>query len=124
MSQDEIQRVLGAMNGTTQLMAKLLYGSGLRSMECLRLRVKDIDFEINEIRVRNAKGNKDRLVPLPQSLKSILQTHLERVKLIHEQDLAQGYGEVYRLYALRRKYPQAGKKLPLDIRALGLERFH
>lgn len=82
------------MNGTTQLMAKLLSGSGLRSMECLRLRVKDIDFEINEIRVRNAKGNKDRLVPLPQSLKPILQTHIEGVKLIDEQELGRGYGEV------------------------------
>ena len=110
MSKDETQRVLSAMNGTTRLMAKLLYGSGLRSMECLRLRVKDIDFEINEIRVRNSKGNKDRLVPLPQSLKPILLTHLERVKLIHEQDLAQGYGEVYLPHGLNRKYPQAGKE--------------
>ncbi len=89
------KRMLNAMNGTTQLMAKLLYGSGLRLLECLRLRAKDIDFQINEIRVRNGKGDKDRLVPLPQSIKPILTTHLERVKLIHENDLVEGFGAVY-----------------------------
>ena len=110
MSKEETQRVLNAMNGTTQLMAKLLYGSGLRLMECIRLRVKDIDFEINEIRVRSGKGDKDRLVPLPDSIKSTLKTHLERVKLIHERDLAKGYGKVYLPNALERKYPKAGKE--------------
>ena len=84
MRKEETQRVLMAMTGTTQLMAKLLYGSGLRLMECIRLRVKDIDFEINEIRVRSGKGDKDRLVPLPKSIKPALKMHLERVKLIHD----------------------------------------
>ena len=90
MSKEETHRVLSAMNGTTQLMAKLLYGSGLRLMECMRLRVKDIDFELNEIRVHSGKGNRDRLVPLPESIKTALKTHLERVKLIYEHDLDEG----------------------------------
>jgi integron integrase len=110
MSKEETQRVLSAMNGTTQLMAKLLYGSGIRLMECIRLRVKDIDFEINEIRVHSGKGDKDRLVPLPKSIKTALKTHLERVKLIHENDLSKGYGEVYLPHALDRKYPNTGKE--------------
>jgi len=110
MSKDETQRVLRAMNGTTQLMAKLLYGSGIRLMECMRLRVKDIDFEINEIRVHSGKGDRDRLVPLPESVKPALETHLERVKLIHENDIAKGYGKVYMPNALDRKHPKAGKE--------------
>lgn len=110
LSIDETQRMLNDMNGTTQLMAKLLYGSGLRLLECLRLRVKDIDFEINEIRVRNGNGDKDRLVPLPRSIKAALKVHLERVKLIHENDLADGFGEVYLPGALARKYPGAAKQ--------------
>lgn len=110
MSKEETQRVLNAMSGTTQLMAKLLYGSGLRLMECIRLRVKNIDFEMNEIRVHSGKGDKDRLVPLPESVKPALNIHLERVKLIHEHDLAKGYGEVYLPHALDRKYTHAGKE--------------
>ncbi len=110
MSKAETQRVLKAMNGSTQLMAKLLYGSGIRLMECIRLRVKDIDFEINEIRVRSGKGDKDRLVPLPESIKPALNMHLERVQLIHEKDLADGHGAVYLPHALKRKYPNAAKE--------------
>ncbi|NQT56935.1 MAG: integron integrase [Desulfobacteraceae bacterium] len=110
MSKEETHRVLSAMSGTTQLMAKLLYGSGLRLMECMRLRVKDIDFELNEIRVHSGKGDRDRLVPLPESIKTALKTHIERVKLIHEHDLAEGNGEVYLPQALARKYPKAGKE--------------
>ena len=110
MSKEEIQRVLNGMSGPTQLMAKLLYGSGFRLMECIKLRVKDIDFEINEIRVRSGKGDKDRLVPLPESIKTALSIHLERVKLIHEKDLADGHGEVYLPQALSRKYPNAAKE--------------
>ena len=135
MSKDETHRVLSAMNGITQLMAKLLYGSGLRLMECIRLRVKDIDFEINEIRVHSGKGDKDRLVPLPESIRPALQIHLERVKLIHEHDLAEGYGNVYLPNALARKYPNAGKewewqyvfpsgKLSLDPRKNVMRRHH
>lgn len=110
MSKEETQTVLSAMSGTTQLMAKLLYGSGIRLMECIRLRIKDIDFEINEIRVHSGKGDKDRLVPLPESIKPVLKTHLERVKLIHENDLSKGCGEVYLPHALGRKYPNVGKE--------------
>lgn len=110
MNKEETQRVLSGMNGTTQLMAKLLYGGGLRLMECIRLRVKDIDFEINEIRVHSGKGDKDRLVPLPKSIKPSLKIHLERIKLIHEDDLSKGCGEVYLPNALDRKYPRAGKE--------------
>ncbi|MBW2166269.1 MAG: integron integrase [Deltaproteobacteria bacterium] len=110
MSKEETQILLSGMSGTTQLMAKLLYGSGLRLMECIRLRIKDIDFEINEIRVHSGKGDKDRLVPLPKSIKPALKTHLERVKLIHENDLSKGYGEVYLPHALDRKYQNAGKE--------------
>ena len=110
MSKEEAHRVLSAMNGTTQLMTKLFYGSGLRLMECIRLRVKDIDFELNEIRVHSGKGDRDRLVPLPESIKTALKTHIERIKLIHEHDLAEGNGEVYLPQALARKYPNAGKE--------------
>ena len=110
LSKEETARLLNAMTGVPQLMAKLIYGTGLRLMECLRLRVKDIDFELNEIRVRNGKGGTDRLVFLPETLKMALAEHLERVKLIHERDLAQGYGEVYLPNALERKYPKAGKE--------------
>jgi len=110
MSKEETQRVLTAMSGTTQLMAKLLYGSGLRLMECIRLRAKDIDFEINEIRVRSGKGDKDRLAPLPESIKPAMNAHLERVQLIHEKDLADGCGEVYLPHGLKRKYPNAAKE--------------
>lgn len=110
MSKEETQRVLSGMSGTTQLMAKLLYGGGLRLMECIRLRIKDIDFEINEIRLHSGKGDKDRLVPLPESIKPALKIHLERVKLMHENDLSKGCGEVYLPNALGRKYPRAGKE--------------
>jgi len=110
MSKKETRQVLSAMSGVTQLMAKLLYGSGLRLMECIRLRVKDIDFEINEIRIISGKGDKDRLAPLPESIQPALKTHLERVKLIHEHDLAKGFGKVYLPNALARKYPNAAKQ--------------
>ena len=135
MSKEETLRVLSAMSGTTQLMAKLLYGSGLRLMECMRLRVKDIDFELNEIRVHSGKGDKDRLVPLPESIKPALKIHLERVKLIHEHDLTEGNGEVYLPQALARKYSNAGKewewqyvfpshKISLDPRKNVMRRHH
>ena len=110
MSKEETRQMLNAMSGATHLMVKLLYGSGLRLMECIRLRVKDIDFEINEIRVRSGKGDKDRLVPLPESIQPALKTHLERVKLIHEHDLAKGFGKVYLPNALARKCPNAAKQ--------------
>lgn len=110
LAREETQRVLAALSGTYQLLGRLLYGTGLRLMECLRLRVKDIDFAMNHIIVRNGKGDKDRVTMLPESLKGQLQDHLRRVKILHEQDLAAGHGEVYLPEALARKYPAAARQ--------------
>jgi len=92
------------------LMASLLYGSGLRLMECVRLRVKDIDFHYNQITVRDGKGAKDRVAILPQPLKAPLQRHLARVKALHESDMKEGFGQVYLPFALERKYPNASRE--------------
>jgi integron integrase len=110
LTKAEVRQVLESMSGTHQLMAKLLYGSGLRLMECLRLRVKDLDFAQRQIIVRNGKGHKDRVTMLPESLIPDLQRHLHHVKLIHEEDLAKGYGSVYLPDALERKYPNANRE--------------
>src|SRR3954470_24270320 len=87
LSRPEVERVLSGMSGTFQLMAKLLYGTGMRLMECVRLRVKDVDFDQNQIVVREGKGFKDRVTILPESLKEALREHLKRVKLLHEKEL-------------------------------------
>ena len=108
----EAMVVIGKMSGTMQLLAKLLYGSGLRLMECLRLRVKDVDFSSHQLVVRDGKGEKDRLTVLPDSLIPALQTHLEDVKALHQKDLREGFGEVSLPYALARKYPNAPKEWP------------
>ena len=110
LSRDEVQRVLGALEGVHWLMAGLLYGSGMRLMECLRLRVKDTDFARNEITVREGKGRKDRRVPLPETLREALQRQIARARLLHEADLASGHGEARLPYALARKYPNAGRE--------------
>jgi integron integrase len=102
-------KVVKGLSGSNKLMAKLLYGSGLRLMECLRLRVKDIDFGMNQIMVRDGKGKIDRVTLLPESAKLKLIEHLERVKTVHENDLSQGYGKVYLPYALSRKYPNTNR---------------
>lgn len=107
---DETQQVLARFDGTLWLMAALLYGTGLRLMECVRLRVKDVDFELGEITVREGKGFKDRVTMLPQSLTEPLRQHLEKVRRLHEADLAAGYGEVYLPYALARKHPNTGRE--------------
>ncbi|MEA3347179.1 MAG: integron integrase [Candidatus Auribacterota bacterium] len=107
LSKDEAKAILIRLEGVKWLMANLLYGSGLRLMECIRLRVKDLDFQYNQITVRDAKGQKDRVTMLPDSLQEALQRHLERVKAIHEQDLKEGFGEVYLPFALERKYSDA-----------------
>ncbi|NJM06792.1 integron integrase [Candidatus Gracilibacteria bacterium] len=109
LTRDEVGRVLAALTGTHLLMAQLLYGSGLRLMECLRLRVKDLDFLQRQVIVRDGKGAKDRLTMLPDRLTMPLQSHLQHVKLIHEQDVRQGYGTVYLPDALARKYPYADR---------------
>jgi integron integrase len=107
LTRQEAQQVIGQLTGLHQLMAKLLYGSGLRLLECLRLRVKDIDFAKRQIIVRQGKGDKDRVTLLPASLIQPLQVHLAAVKLRHADDLAKGYGAVYLPYALAEKYPNA-----------------
>lgn len=110
LTRDEAMAVITAMSGTYQLIAKLLYGSGLRLIECLRLRVKDIDFAQHQIVVRDGKGKKDRVTMLPDSLVEPLREQLKRAKMIHQQDLAAGYGAVYLPNALERKYPNANRE--------------
>ena len=106
----EVQALLARVSGTTGLMLRLLYGSGLRLMECVRLRVKDVDFGQMQILVRDGKGDKDRVTMLPNSLVEPLRAHLTRIRVLHRQDIAEGYGEVYLPYALDRKYPNAGRE--------------
>jgi integron integrase len=110
LSRDEVNRLLDQLEGTFQLMARLMYGTGMRLMECVRLRVKDIDFNRNEILVRDGKGAKDRITVLPRVLIAPLQNHLARVSLLHVDDLAKGFGEVYLPDALARKYPSAPRE--------------
>jgi integron integrase len=110
LSKDEVRRVLAVMTGTTRLMAALLYGSGLRLMECCRLRVKDIDFDQNQVVVRAGKGGKDRLTGLPSALREPLRLHLNKVRAQHEEDLAKGLGAVELPHALARKYPKAPRE--------------
>ena len=110
LTRDEVMAVLSRLGGGHGLIARLLYGTGLRIMEGLRLRVKDVDFSRNEILVRDGKGAKDRVTMLPASLVPALREHLERVRELHRQDLAAGLGEVYLPYALERKYPAAGRE--------------
>ncbi len=106
----EVKSVLNRLDGTLWLMASLLYGGGLRLMECVRLRVKDVDFEMRQVTVREGKGFKDRVTMLPQSLIAPLQAHLARVRALHDEDMAEGYGAVYLSYALEKKYPNAAKE--------------
>lgn len=110
LTQPETEKILLHMSGTHLLISKLLYGSGLRLKECLRLRVQDIEFNQNIIIVRNGKGAKDRRTMLPDNVKELLMQHLKFVKTLHEQDLSKGFGEVYLPYALSRKYRSAPKE--------------
>ena len=107
LSVNEVQRLLGCMRGTKWLMASLLYGAGLRLRECLKLRVKDIDFEYRQILVRDGKGAKDRITMLPTAVIEPLNAHLAEVKRLHERDLAEGFADVELPEALARKYPEA-----------------
>lgn len=110
LNREEVQAVLSRLSGTHWLIASLLYGSGMRIMECLRLRVKDVDFKRREILIRDGKGFKDRVTVLPGSLAASLETHLAKVRELHEADLQQGYGAVYLPNALERKYPNAARE--------------
>ena len=134
LTRDEVKQVLTLLEGTSELLVKLLYGSGLRITEAVRLRVQDVDFGFKQITVRNGKGMKDRVTPFPDRLEPLLQNHLERVKAIHNQDLSEDFGSVYLPYALERKYKNANKEwnwqyiFPSRVRAIdprsGVTRRH
>ena len=110
LSREEVASVIGIMSGVSRIITQLLYGSGLRISEALRLRVHDIDFEYKQVTVRSGKGGKDRVTTFPKSLEPLLRTHLDWVRAIHGQDLKAGFGEVYLPYALERKYLNAAKE--------------
>ena len=131
---EEVRGVLDIMEGTPQLIVKILYGCGLRVTEAVRLRVQDIDYERKQLSVRSGKGAKDRFTTFPDSIIPLLENHLAKVKMVHQSDLEKGYGSVYLPYALARKYPHADKefnwqyvfpsrKLSLDPRS-GVSRRH
>jgi integron integrase len=134
LTQVEARRLLDAMSGTMGLVASLLYGTGMRLLEGLRLRVKDVEFSRREIIVREGKGNKDRVTVLPENLILPLKAHLEKVKALHERDLEAGFGEVYLPDALAVKYPNAARAwgwqfvFPSPVRSIdprsGKERRH
>lgn len=134
LSQAEARRLPAAMDGRPWLLASLLYGTGMRLMECLRLRVKDVDFERHEVTVRDGKGGKDRHTRLPRSLVEPLRREVDRARLIHQQDLAAGFGATRLPYALGRKYPRPAREFgwqfvfPSTRRSLdpldGVERRH
>ncbi|HEX7348063.1 MAG TPA: integron integrase [Rhodanobacteraceae bacterium] len=110
LSQDEVHRLLAALDGRAWLIASVLYGTGMRLMECLRLRVKDVDFARNEITIRDGKGGKDRRTMLPRSLVEPLQREIERARTLHREDLALGFGATRLPHALARKYPRAARE--------------
>jgi integron integrase len=110
LTRDEVRLLLAEMEGTFQLIAQLLYGSGLRLLEALRLRVKDLDFGHRQIVVREGKGAKDRLTTMPDTVRATLERHLQRVRLLHDEDLAAGYGEVWLPSALAHKFPRAPRE--------------
>jgi integron integrase len=134
LTQTEMRALLNAMSGTMGLVASLLYGTGMRLLEGLRLRVKDVEFERREIIVREGKGNKDRVTVLPENLILPLQTHLAKVKALHERDIDAGFGEVYLPNALAVKYPKGARTwgwqfvFPSVVRSIdprsGIERRH
>jgi len=135
LSPEEVQSLFKHVKGLNLLILQLLYGSGLRLMELARLRVKDIDFDQNLIFVRGSKGDQDRTTILPQTVKDMLEKHLDEVKKLHDKDLQEGYGEAYLPDALERKYPNAPKewgwqyvfpssKLSVDPRSGKIRRHH
>ena len=134
LSKEEVKSVLAQLDGTYRLIGLLLYGSGIRLLESLRLRVKDLDFTLNQITVREGKGDKDRRTMLPTAVHHELMDHLQRVRELHDRDLLQGFGAVDLPHALDRKYPNAAKewkwqyvfpsaKLSIDPRS-GVKRRH
>lgn len=135
LTRDEVRQIIHLLQGSAQLIVKLLYGSGLRITEAVRLRVKDIDYQMKHITVRSGKGAKDRVTTFPESVIPLLENHLAKVKILHEQDLTHGYGEVFLPYSLGRKFPNAGmewrwqyifpsRRLSTDPRSGKVRRHH
>lgn len=110
LTEEEVEQVLAQMSGTHLLMAKLIYGSGMRLMECIRLRIQDVDFGQGQIFIRAGKGGKDRTTFLPRPIRKELGLHIERVKKLHRNDLQEGFGEVYLPNALAKKYKHAARE--------------
>jgi integron integrase len=110
LAPQQVSKLLAQIQGTNQLIARLLYGTGMRLMEAIRLRVKDVDFHYRQITVRDGKGGKDRVTVLPDTLIEPLKQHLERVKALHETDVAEGFGHVHLPHALSVKYPTADRE--------------
>ncbi len=110
-SKDEVRAVLKNLNGIDWIVINILYGAGLRLIECLRLRVQDIDFSLNQIIVRNGKGDKDRITILPEIVKSALKERIKEIQIQHKEDLERGYGKVYLPFALEKKYPNANTEI-------------
>ena len=124
MTGSEVQAILAHLKGDYRLMAELLYGSGLRLMECVRLRVKDIDFGYGHITVRDGKGLRDRITILPERLRRPLQLHLDRVQEIHHHDLGKGGGRAYLPFALDRKYRNANRSWSWQYTFSSAQSFH
>jgi integron integrase len=135
LSMDEVHLILGLLDGQVGLVARLLYGGGMRLLEGIRLRVKDVDFSRNEIIIRDGKGQKDRVTVMPASLVGPLKQHIARTRLLHDQELAEGRGDVYLPDALARKYPKApwewawqyvfpASSLSVDPRSGAVRRHH
>lgn len=134
LTREETKHLLAQLEGIVWLMTSLTYGGGLRLLECLRLRIKDIDLERCELTIRDGKGQKDRMTMLPKKLAEPLRTHLARVRQLHEKDLTDGFGRVYLPFALDRKYPNADREwgwqyvFPSSRRSIdprsGIERRH
>ena len=110
LSRGEVKQIFAHLHGVPKLMAGLLYGSGLRLMKCVRLRIKDVGFALAQINVRDAKGGRDRITMLPLNMSEPLRRHLSRVKAQHEQDLEDGFGSVHLPFALARKSPNAARE--------------
>ena len=110
LTQDEVYQIIECLSGKYHLIVSILYGSGLRVMECLQLRVKDLDLQKRQIIVRGGKGNKDRATVMPGAIVASLKRHLHRVVRLHSEDISKGYGYVELPYALERKYPNASRE--------------
>ena len=110
LSREEARNVIAQLSGVYKLMTQIMYGSGLRLMEVLRLRIKDLDFANHQILIRDGKGESDRITPFPDSLLEPLRLHVNKIRIMHQQDLSQGFGTVFLPYAIEQKYPNANRE--------------